>query len=127
MIRETLLPDLQIRAKFFPGAEREPTLDELDGFFQTRLWGKENVNVIGHNYKLMRQICGAVIVAKAFDELLGLTALPQRLKSRSSFFLFVFCLLRRALKAPFQSSLRNTNEKRVVLTLATPPSSSRNP
>ena len=68
-------------------------MDELDGFFQTRLWGKENVNVIGHNYKLMRQICGAVIVAKAVDELLGLTAFPQRLKSRSSFFLLSFSFL----------------------------------
>ena len=108
------MPDLHIRAKFFPGTVREPSLDELDSLFQTRLWGKENVNVIGHNYKLMLQICGAAIVAKAVDELLGLTAFPQRLKSRSSFFLFLFlflfCLLRRALKAPFQSSLRNTNE-----------------
>jgi hypothetical protein len=88
MIRGSLLPDLHIRAKFFPGPVREPSLDELDSLFQTRLWGKENVNVIGHNYKLMLQICGAAIVAKAVDELLGLTAFPQRLKSRSSFFFF---------------------------------------
>jgi hypothetical protein len=85
MIRKTLLPDLDIRAKFLLGAVREPTLDELDSLFQTRLWGKENVNVIGHNYKLMQQICGAAIMANSVDELLGLTAFPQRLKRRSSF------------------------------------------
>ncbi|HVR26649.1 MAG TPA: hypothetical protein VMU26_25390 [Candidatus Polarisedimenticolia bacterium] len=86
-IRKTLLPDLGIRAKFLFGAVREPTLDEdeLDSLFQIRLWDKENVNVIGHNYKLMQQTCGAAIMAKGVDEPLGLTAFPQRLKRRSSF------------------------------------------
>ena len=62
MIGKPLLPDLHVRAQLFLGAIRKSTLNELDCFFQTRLRRKQNVNMVGHDNKLMQQIRRPAIV-----------------------------------------------------------------
>ena len=68
MILKPLLPDLHVGAEFLLRSIRKPALNELHRLFEVRLGRYQNMNVIGHNDKFVKQIRLATIVIESIDE-----------------------------------------------------------
>src|SRR5882724_697935 len=63
-IIEAGLPNLATVAQLFPGAIREPTLDELHCSLDRVGWSKEQMNMVWHDHKLMQQVFPLVSIAE---------------------------------------------------------------
>src|SRR5438874_2011179 len=68
MVRESLLPDFQVRPQLFLRSIREPAFDELDRLFEAGERSDDYVKVVGHDYEFVEQICVALIVIKSVDQ-----------------------------------------------------------